>query len=256
MITAVCGGKGGTGKSTYAILLAKRTGALLVDTDVENPSLHLLLNVELGREVAKAYVKKPRLVKEKCRKCGLCAKHCRFNAIFAPSGRYPLFLQDLCEGCNVCSVVCPYGAIEMVPVEAGRVYYNEDAGLVTGKGEEARVVVSEVLKFAKGLGRDMVVDCPAGIHCNVLPQMLEADRIIIVTEPTPLGISGLEAALETLQKIGKKADVVVNKFEENESYREIEDLAKRFGAGITERLPYSEEIAKAYAQGKLLEVLK
>jgi len=256
MITAVCGGKGGTGKSTYAILLAMRRKALLVDTDVENPSLHLLLGVDVGKEIAKVYTRKPKLIKEKCRKCGICVKACKFNAIFMPKDGYPVFIHDLCEGCTVCSVVCPFGAIVMEKEEIGAIYYNEEAGLVTGMGEEAREVAKRVIEEVKKMARDVVIDCPAGIHCNVLNQMIEADEVIIVTEPTPLGVSGLKVALETLEELGKNAKVVVNKFEENENSEKIEKICRRYGAEIIEKIPYSDELARAYASGKLLSILE
>ena len=52
-IVASTGGKGGTGKSTFAVLLALKLSnqgrrVLLCDCDVECPNDHLLLGKELG----------------------------------------------------------------------------------------------------------------------------------------------------------------------------------------------------------------
>ncbi len=257
MITAVCGGKGGTGKSTYALLLARRTGSLLVDTDVESSSLHLLMGVDVGEKVSDVFVGKPVLLKEKCKRCGICAQNCRFNAIFLDREGYPRFLYDLCERCAVCAEVCPFGAIKMEKEKVGEVYYNPGARLVTGKlmEGEARPIVQEMIAVARDISSDMILDCPAGIHCNVIGQMVEADRVIVVTEPTPLGFSGLKVAVETALEVGRKPDVVVNRYEPNGIYGKIEEFCREKGLKIVEKIEFSDDLARAYARGKLVDYL-
>ena len=255
---AVCGGKGGTGKSTYAVLLALRTGHLLVDTDAENPSLHHLLDVPLGKRIKEVYSEKASIIEEKCRKCGLCVKACRFNALFMPPGKLPVVIEDNCEGCGVCRIVCPFNAIEMKKVKIGEIYFNRRENLLTAvvnPGEEARKAAEEALKIARKMDREAIIDCPAGIHCNVIAQMIEADEVHAVTEPTPLGLSGLKELLLTLKELGKEAKVVINKYEPSEMSRKIEEISRRFGAEVIEKIPYSEKIARAYAEGKIKEVL-
>ncbi len=46
MIVAVASGKGGTGKTTVAVNLARARGATLLDCDVEEPNAHLFLKGE------------------------------------------------------------------------------------------------------------------------------------------------------------------------------------------------------------------
>ena len=83
---AVTGGKGGTGKSTVAILLAgylvkKGKNVVLVDADVECPNDHLLLGKKLDKPIKAIYNDVPELNKNKCRQCGQCVSVCRSHAI-------------------------------------------------------------------------------------------------------------------------------------------------------------------------------
>ena len=85
----ILSGKGGTGKTTTAGAFAEFSRAKAVaDCDVDAPNLHLLGHavgkVEetpfYGGEIAE-------IDPEKCACCGLCARHCRFDAIrFTPEG--------------------------------------------------------------------------------------------------------------------------------------------------------------------------
>lgn len=98
------GGKGGTGKSTFAVLLALKLSkqgkrVLLCDCDVECPNDYLLLNKE-ARDPKQIYQEYPELDEEKCEKCGSCSKVCRQNAIFWVEEKYPVFFHDLCNGCG------------------------------------------------------------------------------------------------------------------------------------------------------------
>ena len=73
---AITGGKGGTGKSTVSVLMAnelikKKKKVVLVDGDIECPNDHLLLGQKLGKPEKKIYFDFPKLIKEKCKKCGL-----------------------------------------------------------------------------------------------------------------------------------------------------------------------------------------
>ena len=66
MTIGITGGKGGTGKSTVAILLANQyfqegQKVILVDSDIECPNDYLLLGQVLGKPVEKTYTRFPKL---------------------------------------------------------------------------------------------------------------------------------------------------------------------------------------------------
>jgi len=81
---AVLSGKGGTGKTTVstnlAKVLSKNRKVLLLDADVEEPNDHLFYNFTFEKEKS-VDVLIPKVNKETCILCGLCAKECQFGAI-------------------------------------------------------------------------------------------------------------------------------------------------------------------------------
>ncbi len=271
----ITGGKGGTGKSTVAILFAnkllkKGKRVLLCDCDVECPNDYLLLGQKLEKPEKKIYAEFPKLIKKKCKKCGLCAKTCRSNAIFQASGEYPVFIKDLCSGCGACWIVCPYGAIQPKKEETGKIYLNkikdsrlkvQDFYLVTGMAkpglEETGPVVTEVknfaLKFAQNYKVDYILfDTAAGTHCPVISALLDCDLAYAVTEPTPMGATDLNLILDLCQKLKIKTRIILNQSNLGDKKR-IEKVAKKFKTRIEKEIPYSKKIVEAYSKGKLLK---
>jgi len=265
---AVTGGKGGTGKSTVACLLAKRyvkqgKRVVLCDCDVECPNDHLLLGKGLKKAEKKIYAEFPRLDKEKCNKCGLCVKACKENAIFQKPGGYPVFLRELCSGCGACWQVCPQNAIEPQKEEIGEIFKNrihEDLYLITGSSypriEETGPVVSETKKFAVSLADEknadtVLIDTAAGTHCSVIRALLGVDLAFAVTEPTPMGAYDLNLILELCEKLGVSNSVILNQSDLGDKGK-IKQIIKKFEAKVEEEIPYSEKLRKAYSEGQLL----
>lgn len=265
MKIASTGGKGGTGKSTFAILLAfklsKEKKVVLCDLDVECPNDHLILNqkLEKGEPI---YQEFPELDEEKCVKCGLCSKTCRENAIFWVKDKYPKFVYDLCTGCGACWIVCPHKAIKIKKEIAGESFVNkinDNLWLITGKskagisetGPIVRAVKDRAIKFSKDNDADyLIVDTSPGTHCNVIQALLDVDKAYAVTEPTPLGSHDLNLIFELIQKLKVPSEIVLNKSDVGDK-KEIEKIAKKFGTKISIEIPYSEELVKAYCKGKL-----
>ena len=271
---AITGGKGGTGKSTVACLLANKflkegKKVILCDCDVECPNDYLLTGQKLEKVEQRVYAEFPKLIKEKCTKCGLCAKTCRSNAIFQPPGKYPIFIKDLCSACGACWIVCPFGAIQPNKEEVGKIYLNKikdlrlkikDLYLVTGVAkpglEETGPVVTKVKKFALKLAEkvkaDVVLfDTAAGTHCPVIAALLDVDLAYAVTEPTPMGAYDLNLILDLCKKLKIPTKIILNQANLGKKQK-VEKIAKKYKMEIEKEIPYSREIVEAYSRGKLL----
>ena len=266
---AITGGKGGTGKSTIAILMANnfvRRGkkVVLVDCDVECPNDYLLLGQKLKNPREKIYAEFPTLNKTKCKKCGLCVSTCRSNAVFQAPGKYPIFIKDLCSGCGACWTVCPHKAIQPKKEEVGQVFLNKikkDYWLVTGVAkaglDETGPVVTQTKKFVSNLIKKIkpdfiLFDTAAGTHCPVISALLDCDLAYAVTEPTPMGAYDLNLILDLCQKLGVPAKIVLNQADLGDKTK-IEKIAKEFKTKIKKEIPYSKEIVEAYSKGRLLD---
>ena len=267
---AVTGGKGGTGKSTVAILLSNKLAkqgkkGILCDSDVECPNDYLLLGQNLEKPKKKVYAEFPTLNKEKCKKCGLCARTCRDNAIFQPPGEYPIFIKDLCSACGACWIVCPHRAIEPQKEEVGQIFFNRlksNFWLITGLArpglEETGPVVTEtkkfVLEFAKEKEIDTILfDTAPGIHCPVISALMDCDLAFCVTEPTPMGAHDLDLILDLCKKLKVPAKIIINQADLGDKSK-IESIAKKYKIRIHKEIPYSKEIVNAYSKGKVLNL--
>ena len=124
MILAVLSGKGGTGKTTVSLNLARAAGqADLLDCDVEEPNAHLFLKPAKVKEERQG-IEIPEISKEKCTNCGACARFCRFHCfISAPS--LTLVIPELCHSCGGCTMVCPTGAINYISRETGSLFQGK-----------------------------------------------------------------------------------------------------------------------------------
>ncbi len=266
----VTGGKGGTGKSTFAILLANKYSrekkkVILCDCDVECPNDYLLISKKLKKPSEKIYAVFPKLDKKKCRKCGLCAKHCENNAIFQAPGKYPVFIKELCSGCGVCWNVCPYGAIKQKKEEIGKIYLNKvkkNFWLITGVTkpglQETGPAVSQVKKFTLNFAEkkkvDIVIfDSAAGTHCPVIAAISDCDLAETVTEPTPMGAHDLKIILDLLKKLKVESKIVINQSNLGDKSL-ISKIAKKNHIKIEKEIPYSKEILNSYSKGQLLDI--
>jgi MinD superfamily P-loop ATPase len=265
---AITGGKGGTGKSTCAILFAnelikKGKKVLLCDCDVECPNDHLLLTQKLTKPVEKIFAEFPKLDKKKCKKCGLCVKTCRSNAVFQSPGQYPVFLKDLCSGCGACWIACPHKAIKPKKEEIGQIFVNKinkNFHLITGQAnaglEETGPVVLQTKKFVsnfvKRIKPDFILfDTAAGTHCPVISALLDCDLAYAVTEPTPMGAYDLKLILDLCKKLKVPVKIILNQSDLGDK-RKIYSIAKKFNIKVEKEIPFSKKILKAYSQGKLL----
>ncbi len=260
-IIGISGGKGGTGKSTVATALAfelaKNKKVLLADMDVGCPNDHLLLGVELT-PVKEVMQRIPAWDMDRCTKCGLCGEVCKFNAIISIPGEEPLFMENECNGCGACVIKCPVNAISWDQKKVGEVKKGSKHGIELLSGElkineiVSERVIDEIKNIIKGIKEKyeyIIFDTAAGTHSDVMAAIEDCDKVIAVSEPTPLGANDLLLITELLTKMNKKFDVVLNRYEgKNDDL--ITKVVKKYNKKVIAKIPYDRQIVTAYSEGK------
>ncbi len=266
---AVISGKGGTGKTTVTASLAtlayeEGRRIVLADTDVDASNLALLLHpVEapavpfIGGEVA---VVDPNA----CTGCGLCVDSCRYGALSMVDGEIsPVVQIDLlsCEGCAVCTLVCPSQAFSMHDDVSGDWTLSscEIGPLVFARlgvgGENSGRLVTQVRKVAVDAARQteaemLLIDGPPGTGCPVISAVTGVDLVLLVTEPTPPGISDLHRVLALAKHFNIPAAVVINKADLNpDLVTSLTEELEAQGVDVLGTIPYDEAVPKAQREG-------
>ncbi len=257
MILSVASGKGGTGKTLVATSLAlsleEQGPVQLLDCDVEEPNAHILLRPEIDSSEP-VTVPVPVVDKEKCNCCGLCAEACVYNAI-AVAGRTVLVFRELCHGCGTCSYVCPEKAIsgsrrEVGVIESGHVGEAQFAHGRLNVGEAMAVPVIRAVKKLADPKATVIFDAPPGTSCPVVETVRGSDFCLLVTEPTPFGLSDLTIAVEVAREIGVPFGVVINR--DGLGDEGVERYCAQEGIPVLMRIPFDRRIAEAYCRGETL----
>jgi MinD superfamily P-loop ATPase len=202
----------------------------------------------------------PRLAEidpEKCVKCGLCQKACRFEAI-KDSQVDPI----LCEGCGTCVITCPESAITLKNRISGEAFISKTKyglmshALLFPGGANSGKLVTLVRQNAKRVAEKnhcefILIDGSPGIGCPVIASVTGADMGIIVTEPTVSGIHDMKRALELLAHFNVRALVCINKCDLNQqNTRKIERFCHRQKVDVVGRIPFDPTITHAMVSGK------
>jgi MinD superfamily P-loop ATPase len=163
-----------------------------------------------------------------------------------------LVVAELCRGCGACVLVCPSGAVEEIGRPVGVVRRGRVGGLlfVDGElavGEASATPVIAAVKHAIPGGGVAVLDAPPGASCPMVEAVRGADRVILVVEPTPFGLSDLGPAAGAARALGLAPAVVVNRCDVGDAG--VHALCEKEGLPIVAEIPYDRAIAEAYAQG-------
>ncbi len=265
MICAVASGKGGTGKTTVTAGLAAVWDRpfTAVDLDVEEPNLHLFLHPDIESEVP-AMMEVPVLDAERCTSCGQCAAFCRYKAL-AFMGGHLLVFSDMCHGCGGCLALCPEGALSPGERELGQVLAGSfEASAAVGRarflmgrlrvGEAMspplmRQVKTKLPRRPTKADPDVLIDSPPGVSCPAVNAVMDADCVVLVTEPTPFGLHDLKLAVEAFRPLGMPLGVVVNRA--GVGGTDIQGYCAGVGVPVWAEIPFSRAIAGAYARGEV-----
>lgn len=255
MEVAVLSGKGGTGKTTLSMNLAYLLNrAVVVDADVEEPNLELFLKGETLK-VSPVYKSYPVIDENKCNLCGACGDFCAYNALL-PARKGVLVHKELCHDCGGCKVVCQQDAIHYENRPIGTLTERkvlDHQSLYTGRlsiGEVSGVKIIETLRETVKNEAFVLIDSPPGTSCATVAAVEGVDYAVLVTEPTPFGLSDMKMVVEMLQGMAIPFGVVINKAgigdDSVQLFCEINKIP------ILGEIPFSKEYAAVYSKGALL----
>lgn len=258
---AIASGKGGTGKTFIAtnlfnVLQKMGKQVNLVDCDAEEPNDREFISGDYMHSFDVTQ-KIPVVDESKCTYCGKCYDYCNYHAIFFLSEQRVIqVLDEHCHGCGACSVACEYGAITEKDDVLGtvtRYKVQQNTHLIETRikvGVHSSVpVIKEGIKAAMD-AELVLLDAPPGTSCAFIQTVAMADYVVLVTEPTPFGLSNLRQSVETLRSLGKPHGVIVNRI--GLGNNEVFDYLKNENISLLMSVPFDRSIAKIYSNGQLL----
>jgi MinD superfamily P-loop ATPase len=165
--------------------------------------------------------------------------------------------EDLCHGCGACSVACHDGAITEKPVILGHVltFQTPDGNTIiesrmkTG-GMTPVPVIKAALKQIKAGSLNVILDAPPGTSCPFVTTVAAADYVILVTEPTPFGLSDLIQSIETLRQMNKPFGVIINRAGLGNAC--VHEYLLKQQIPLLLEIPFDKKIAETYSNGRIL----
>ena len=255
MILAVASGKGGTGKTSISVNLAKVLDfpVQLLDCDVEDPNAHLFLHGSLiGEEEVSIAV--PKIDATACNACDECVDFCQFNALASFCGA-PLVFPELCHGCGGCTLVCSRNAISEESFRIGTVRTLVDGNITLNSGclDVGVSLASTLVHAVKARLEDgvtAILDAPPGTACPAVATLRGADYVVLVTEPTPFGLHDLKLAVDTVRELRLPFGVVINRVGIGDD--RVQRFCSEASIPLLLEIPDDRRIAEAYSRGELI----
>ncbi|HOX16041.1 MAG TPA: ATP-binding protein [Smithellaceae bacterium] len=255
MRIAIASGKGGTGKTTVSVNLARTMASpvQLLDCDVEEPNAHLFLKGDKVKdEIVEIPI--PQVDESLCDGCGECSKICEYHAIVT-FGTVPLIFPEMCHGCGGCTLVCPPKAITEVGRRIGVVetMASENITLVGGRLDVGVAMAPPLIRAVKERLQKAIpaiLDAPPGTSCPVIAAIRDTDLVLLVTEPTPFGLNDLSLAVDMVRELKIPFGVIVNRMGSGDD--RVQKYCEKEKIPITLEIPDDRRIAEAYSRGVLM----
>jgi MinD superfamily P-loop ATPase len=255
MILAIASGKGGTGKTTVSVNLARFYGepVQLVDCDVEEPNCHLFLPGPVTEREAVG-IPVPQVDESLCDGCGNCGSFCQYHAIVS-FGSTPLVFPELCHGCGGCAKICPKSAIGEAEKRIGTVETSrsEQITLIQGRLNIGAAMAPPIIRTVKKRLKSSlpaILDAPPGTSCPVITTLRGTDVVVLVTEPTPFGLHDLKLAVDMVRELLIPFGVVINRMGIGDD--RVHVFCGKEGIPILMEIPDDRRIAEAYSRGELV----
>jgi len=252
MILSLASGKGGTGKTTLSVALARAVSESVsyLDCDVEEPNGHLFLRPDIT-QTETVSVPIPIVDESICTACGQCVDFCQFNAIVVP-GKSAIVFPEMCHGCGGCAKVCPADAITEGRYPVGEVEIGTSGKIrvVQGRLNVGASIAPPVIKAVKKKIIDdelTIIDCPPGSACPMIAAVTDSDYVILVTEPTPFGLHDLKIAVATMRELALPFGIAINRFDIGDD--RVENYCQEEKLDVLIRIPNLLLIAETCSRG-------
>jgi len=224
-----------------------------LDCDVEEPNGHIFLKPRIN-VTQPVGIPVPKVDENLCSLCGECAVICAYSAIVRIADTILTF-PEMCHGCGGCMLVCPDKAIREIQNEIGIIEMGDSNGVrfVHGKLNVGSAIspplIREVLSNTDP-EQINIIDAPPGTSCPVIQSIKDADYVLLVSEPTPFGLSDLKLTVEVLEKLQVPHGLVINRC--NLGSRDMWDYCRMNSIEILIDIPHDRKIAEICSNGELI----